>query len=112
MILHVLRALFILLMGAVGWYYLSGPPSQLLLNYTGLGNFSWLAMALTLAIAVLLISVDILASRRKLAVFSGVLFGLVVGVAIAYAISFVVKLLVDQYQPPGNLKGDELNQFF
>ena len=88
MVLQVLRALFVLLMGAIGWFYLSNPMS--------IGVNTWLVMPLTVTVGVLFVCIDILSPRRKLAVFSGAILGLMVGVAIAFALSFVVKLLVDQ----------------
>src|SRR5688500_15656045 len=81
MVLHVLRGLFILLMAAVGWFYL---------------QLTWLSMSIALLVGVLFVCIDIVAPRRKLAIFSGVLFGLVVGILIAYALSFPVQLLTDQ----------------
>ena len=91
MILHVLRALFILLMAAVGWFYLGST------NSFG-GDAAWLALPITLTIAVLLVCVDILAPRRKVAILSGTVLGLIVGSAIGYGLSFVVQLLIDQFQ--------------
>jgi uncharacterized protein YacL len=88
MVLQVIRALFILLMAAIGWFYLSIPDS------IGHSN-AWLAMPLTLTLGVLFVCIDILSPRRKLVVFSGAILGLLVGVSIAFALSFVVKLLVD-----------------
>ncbi|MDB5302893.1 MAG: integral rane protein domain superfamily [Phycisphaerales bacterium] len=88
MVLQVIRALFILLMAAIGWFYLSSAES------IGHRN-AWLAMPVTLAVGVLFVCVDILSPRRKLAVFSGAILGLIVGVSIAFGLSFVVKLLVD-----------------
>lgn len=95
MVLQVIRALFVLLMGAIGWFFLSNAQSP------GGAN-AWLAMPITLTLGVLFVCVDILSPRRKLAVFSGTILGLMVGVAIAYALSFVITLLVDQVQidPP------------
>lgn len=90
MFLHILRAFFILLMAAVGWFYIG---SDLL------GDSSWLTMAVALTIGVILLCIDILSTRRKLAIFSGVFFGLIVGVCISYALSFVVRLLVEQWMP-------------
>jgi uncharacterized protein YacL len=92
MILHVLRALFILLMGAVG-YFLLLQPSEVL------GQYTWLTMMITLCVGVFIVCADILSPRRKLAMFSGTFLGLVVGVFIAYALSFVVSLIVDNYLP-------------
>jgi uncharacterized protein YacL len=92
MILHVLRALFILLMGAVG-YFLLLQPSEVL------GQYTWLTMMVTLCVGVFIVCADILSPRRKLAMFSGTFLGLVVGIFIAYALSFVVTLIVDNYLP-------------
>lgn len=89
MILHVLRALFILLMGAVGYFLLLQP-------WQG-GEYTWLTMMIVLSVGVLIVCIDILAPRRKLAVFSGSFLGLLVGIVIAYALSFVVALVVDNY---------------
>ncbi len=90
MVLTILRALFILLMAAVGWSYVKSPaqPSE---------AYTWLVMWASIAIGTLLICVDILAPRQKLAIFSGIFFGLIVGIASSYALSFVVQMLVDRY---------------
>jgi uncharacterized protein YacL len=93
MVLSVLRAIFILLMAAVGWYFLADPARQFL------GKASWLVMAVSLSVGTLFICVDILSPRRKLAIFAGSFFGLVVGILIAYGLSFAVTLVVDQWQP-------------
>ena len=74
-------------MAAIGWFYLSNPQS--------IGVSAWMVMPITLTLGVLFVCIDILAPRRKLAVFSGAILGLMVGVAIAYAFSFVIKLVVD-----------------
>lgn len=85
MILHVLRGLFILLMGAAGWFGL---------------RLGWLTLLVTLAVAVLFVCIDMLAPRRKLAVFAGTLFGLMVGILIAFGLSFVIQLLIEQATEP------------
>ena len=81
MVLHVVRGLFILIMAAVGWFYL---------------RLTWSSMAVALSLGVLAVCLDIIAPRRKLAVLSGILFGLVVGSVIAYGLGFAVQLIVDQ----------------
>src|SRR5688572_2371457 len=92
MILHLLRALFVLLMAAVGCFFaLSGHP----LITQDLDYF--LRPAVGIAVGVLLMSIDILAPRKKLAIFSGTFLGVVVGLMTAYALSFIVRLLVQQY---------------
>jgi uncharacterized protein YacL len=93
MILHVLRALFILLMGAVGYFLLLQPQQPF-------GDYTWLTLGIVLSIGVLIVCVDILSPRRKLAVFSGTFLGLLVGIFIAYALSFVVTLVIDNYLSP------------
>jgi uncharacterized protein YacL len=101
MVLNILRALFVALMTAVGWLFLShlqsiaGDPGRT----TGLvlPEYTWLAVAGSLTLGVFIVCVDILAPRRKLTIFSGTFLGLVVGLIIAYALSFVVQMIVDQY---------------
>lgn len=81
MVLHILRALFVLLMAAAGYSYL---------------RLSWLTMAIGLALAVVFLSIDILSPRKKLAVFAGTFFGIIVGIVLSYALSFAVEMVVDQ----------------
>jgi uncharacterized protein YacL len=88
MVLSVLRALFVLLMAAVGWFFLTDPSRAF-------GNYTWLTMTFALVLAVLFVCIDILSPRRKLTVFAGTFLGLLVGVFVAYALSFVVRFLVD-----------------
>src|SRR5207249_8990008 len=91
------------LMGAVGWFYLEQ------LSQYWAGN-TWLVMSISITVGVLLVCIDILSPRKKLALFSGTFMGLIVGIAIAYALSFVVRLLVAQMQPHA-LSGRELEKF-
>jgi uncharacterized protein YacL len=48
-------------------------------------------------VGVFIVSIDILAPRKKLVVFSGTFLGLLVGLIIAYALSFIVQLIVEQW---------------
>jgi len=98
MVLHILRFLFVLLMTAVGWFYLSREVSFW---------DAWLTLATAIVLAVLLICIDILSPRKKLTLFSGAFFGLIVGIAIAYALSFVVQLLTEQIQPLVGLTSEQ-----
>jgi uncharacterized protein YacL len=83
MLLNLLRAVFILLMAAVGYASLANHPS-----------FIFIAIA----VGIVFIFVDLLSPRqRKLVMFSGTFFGLVVGLALAYGISYATPLLVDQF---------------
>src|SRR5688500_20187623 len=91
MILHLLRALFVLLMAAVGFFFVFEDPGQV----DNIDVVVWILPAV--AMAVLLVCIDILAPRSKLAIFSGTILGLIVGLLIAYVLSFVVTLLVSQY---------------
>jgi uncharacterized protein YacL len=102
MVLHILRTLFVLLMGAVGWYYLQHPTQFF-------GQYTWLVMAMALTVGVFTVCVDILSPRRKLAIFSGAFLGLVVGIFVAYALSFVVRLVVEQQltAPIGMSRGEK-----
>jgi uncharacterized protein YacL len=81
MILHILRALFVLLMAAAGYSYL---------------RLSWLTMAIGLSLAVVFLSIDILSPRKKLAVFAGTFFGIIIGIVLAFSLSFAVEMVVDQ----------------
>ena len=94
MILILLRALFILLITAVGFVFVFQQDRAL--DRTDMDV--WVMPAVALSFGVLLVCIDILApARRKLTIFAGTLFGLVVGLAIAYLLSFPVRLLVEQY---------------
>lgn len=84
MVLQVLRALFVLLMGAVGWFF-TGEP------------LGWMTMAMLVSFGVLLVCIDILSPRTKMTVFAGTFMGLLVGMLIAYALSFAIQLCVDLY---------------
>lgn len=88
--LIILRAVFVLLMAAIGWKFVVSETPET-------SNASWLAVAIALSVGVLSICIDILApSRRKLALFAGTFFGLIVGVIAGYAMSFVVDLVIRQ----------------
>ncbi len=96
MILHILRALFVLLMGAIGWFFVQQPSRPF-------GDYPELAMAVALVVAVMFVSIDVLAPRKKLAIFSGTILGLFVGITVAYALSFVVQLVVERAMDIGNV---------
>lgn len=81
MVLHVLRAIFVLLMAAVGYFYL---------------DLNWLTMSIALSFGVMFVCIDILSPRRKLAIFSGAFFGVLIGSMLAWGLSFVVNLVVGQ----------------
>jgi uncharacterized protein YacL len=91
MVLTILRALFVLLMAAVGWHFVT--QQSAIFN----DQYNWLALMVTLVVGVLIVCVDILSPRRKLAVFSGTFMGLIVGMLISFGFSFIVALLVDRF---------------
>ena len=80
MLLNLLRGLFILLMAAVGYAFL---------------DVNWVWIYVAVAVGVLFVCIDILAPRKKLALFSGTFFGLIVGLAVAYGLTYVTGFLVD-----------------
>ena len=80
MLLNLLRGLFILMMAAVGYAYL---------------DVNWVWIYAAVAVGGLFVCIDILAPRKKLALFSGTFFGLMVGLAVAYALTYVTGFLVD-----------------
>ncbi|HEX2972985.1 MAG TPA: PIN/TRAM domain-containing protein [Tepidisphaeraceae bacterium] len=92
MVLHVLRALFVLLMAAAGWHYLLFPAKVQ-------NEYNYLAFFVTLCVGVFFVCVDILSPRKKLVIFSGTFFGLLVGMAITYALSYIVLFVVDVFLP-------------
>src|SRR5437764_867683 len=93
MILHILRALFVLLMASVGFFYIYQNPPARDASFTEY----WIPPAVAIIVAVVLVCIDILAPRKKLAVFSGTFFGLMVGLLIAYVLSFLVRMMVTQW---------------
>lgn len=102
MILHLIRALFVLLMAAIGAWYLKEEPGPF-------GDeWNWATLGAALVAAVLVLSIDILSSRRKLFAFSGVLFGLLAGLLIAYALGYVVEWLVNQFMPAGDVEANKI----
>lgn len=91
MALHLLKALFVLLMAAVGYTYLKHDPGP----FGPLWSWAVLAIAVTLAVIVLV--TDILSSRRKLAFFSAATFGLLLGLLVSFALGSIVGWLVEQF---------------
>ena len=67
MVLHILRAIFVLLMAAVGYFYL---------------DLNWVTMSVALSFGVIFVCIDILAPRQKVLIFSGTILGLIVGLII------------------------------
>ncbi|MFT3787736.1 MAG: hypothetical protein QM770_16465 [Tepidisphaeraceae bacterium] len=91
MLIQIVRALFILLVAAVGYAFI-----QVDAEHRPLGEFTWLLMAMSVTVGVIFVCIDILSPRKKLQVFAGTFLGLLVGVLVAWAFSFVIPLVVDQ----------------
>jgi len=90
MTLHLLRGLFILLMGSIGYAYS-------ILEYGPFGRESFAAFPLAIGLAILLLTIDVFSSRRKLLSLSALLFGTLVGLLLAYSLGQVVRWLVLTY---------------
>jgi uncharacterized protein YacL len=103
MFLQVLRALFVLLMAAIGYHFIQQEPDANIFNLPG-----WLMLMITLSLGVLVICVDILSPRRKLAIFSGTFLGLIVGMLTSWGFSFIIALLIDRYLPDAETKQKEM----
>ena len=93
MVLIVLRGLFVLLMGAVGFFVAFQTPRGIIESDIDV----WILPVIAIVFGVLVMSADILSPRKKLAILSGSFLGLVVGLLIAYVLSFIVRLMIEQY---------------
>jgi uncharacterized protein YacL len=82
-------------MAGIGYYFLQQQVGADVIP-------SWLMVAIMFSIGVLIVCIDYLSPRRKLAIFSGTFLGLIVGVVTTYGFSFAVSLLVDRYMPNAN----------
>ena len=101
MVLWAIRVAFILVIFGVGFATIVDAAQPL-------GRYTWLLLAASLIVGVLVMVLDYASPRRKLTLFAGAFFGLIVGIVLAYAISFVTQpliLLVWQY---GGLRVDAL----
>jgi len=92
MVLQILRALFVLLMAAIGYYFVQKDVGLLQIP-------SWLMLGIMLSVGVLILCIDILSPRRKLAIFSGTFLGLIVGMITTYGFSLAIPLVVEAYMP-------------
>ena len=88
---HVLRVIFVLALGAVGWSLASDPRIA-----TGTSQGSPLLLVGGFAVAaVIVVAVEVFfLPRKSLTVLSGLFFGLVVGMVVAYGLSLIINLLV------------------
>lgn len=86
-VIWAIRVAFILVIFGVGWAAIINPVQPL-------GSSTWILLAVSLVIGVLVMIGDFIAPRKKLSVFAGAFFGLLVGIVLAYALSFVTQPLV------------------
>jgi uncharacterized protein YacL len=100
----VLRAVFVLAIGAVGW----GLAADARRSSPGLGLHSDLIVISFLGLGLIVIALDIFIPRKSLAAISGLFFGLVVGMSVAYGLSLIIDLLVDANDTGGQLADPEM----
>jgi hypothetical protein len=93
MVIWLIRVAFILVIFGVGFAAIRDEQAPL-------GDSTWLLLAASLTIGVLVMVGDYVAPRRKLSIFAGAFFGLLVGIVLAYALSFVTQALVLQFIAP------------
>ena len=79
-----LRALFVLVLGAIGW--------SLVEEHVG---DKGVILVVSIMIALTVIVLDAFIPRKSLSAISGVFFGLVVGLVVAYGLSLIIGLIVE-----------------
>jgi len=101
MLMHVLRAVFILALVGVAMSFLSqewNEPSDSPL-FNAIHSNKDLALLFCIGIALVVIAVDIFIPQKTLAAISGLFFGLVVGMVVAFGLSLIVDLMVRSFFP-------------
>jgi uncharacterized protein YacL len=93
MVLWVLRALFVVLISAVGFSAVGEDSAS------ALGPYRLTLMIAAILVAVAMIAVDVFIPRKSLAGLSGVFLGLVVGMVAAYGLSLIMDLMIQAYAP-------------
>ena len=86
-VIWAIRVAFLLVIFGVGWAAIINPQQPL-------GSSTWILLAVSIVIGVMVMIGDYIAPRKKLSVFAGAFFGLLVGIVLAYALSFVTQPLV------------------
>lgn len=90
MVIWVLRAVFVVLIWAVA--LLAAGKSA-----TDLGSQATWWMIGAIAVAIVLVSVDVFLARKSLAALSGAFLGLVVGMVFAYGLGLIIDLMIEIY---------------
>ena len=101
--LIVLRVVFVLSLGAVGWKLAAGSfvldSDPAVTAGTFAAGRDYIVLAFVVA-AVVVIAIDVLfIPRKSLAAISGVFFGLIVGMVVAYSMALIIDLLVSSNIP-------------
>jgi len=91
MVLWSLRALFVILIAAVGFSAVGSAGN--------LAEHRATLMIAAILVAIAVIAVDLLVPRKSLAALSGAFLGLVVGMVMAYGLGLVIDLLIVTYIP-------------
>jgi uncharacterized protein YacL len=102
MILQILRGAFLLLVASVASLYLlpfQWADEVSFVEFVGFAEFV-VMLGVTLAIALVVIGIDLSTPCKKLSAVSGVFLGLLAGLLAAYALSFVVNLIGVLVPPP------------
>jgi len=94
MVLWVLRALFVVLIAAVGFSAVgdTGPEQEI-------GKYRLALMVGAILVGGAIIAVDLFVPRKSLAALSGAFLGLLVGMVVAYGLGLIVDLVVESYAP-------------
>jgi len=90
MVLHVIRAVFLLAVLALTFSVVTGGE---IAKEIGSGQWLTLFMVLPVAMALLIVLADMIWRRKNLQAISGLFFGLLAGLAIAYVLGLVVELV-------------------
>ena len=102
MLLHILRAIFVLLVIAVAMIYIGGATDQAESKLLVYHRDAVLLAALGLAI--LIVAVDVLVPQKSLMAISGLFFGLIVGMVVVYGLCVIINLMSESFAP--QLVGD------
>lgn len=102
-VILVLRVVFVLALGAVGWGLATDLASPAIASSGELAQHGDLVMAAFAVAAVVVIALDVFfIPRKSLAAISGVFFGLIVGMVVAYGLSLIIDLMA-RANVPGEL---------
>ena len=94
MVLWVLRALFVVLIAAVGFSAVGDSSGA-----DELGRYRPVLMLAAIVVAAAMIAVDVFMPRKSLAALSGAFLGLVVGMVVAFGLGLILDLVIETYAP-------------